>query len=53
MKTQQKINEQVRALVDKDGHIVTDRKLVAEQNQRVIVVKTKLSPSYPKGKLPV
>ena len=30
VKSQQNVNEQVRALVDKDGHLVTDRKLVAE-----------------------
>ena len=30
VKSQQKINEQVRDLVDKDGHILTDTKLVAE-----------------------
>ena len=30
MKRQLNVNEQVRALVDKDGHLATDRKFVAE-----------------------
>ena len=30
VKSQQKIDETVRALFDKDDHIVTDRKLVTE-----------------------
>ena len=30
MKRQKKVNEQVRALVDRDGHLVIDRKLVID-----------------------
>ena len=43
VKSQQNVNEQVRALVDKDGHLVTDRKIQAEilndQYKSVFVVE--------------